>query len=241
MKKPLRLATLKLATIEIDPDFCLRTKEIDPATNRPVFPDMKALIKSIAKEGLLSPPLVWFSPKTSSYKLLAGFRRVEAMKELGWTESLCLICESADEVLMRLSSLSESLTVVPITTYAEVAWLAKMRTKLDPLHFAHIKLGMARMAGKSENFPNWMLAMWDHLHPRIIEAWKWGHPQCHMDFLFLVSKMAQEDQLEEWQMLTGERKRPRKVKPKADGPRCEDICEPEKGEPEKMWVEKHHE
>ena len=41
------------------------------------------LIHSIAAIGLMSPPIVY--PVTADYRIIAGFRRIEACRDLGWT------------------------------------------------------------------------------------------------------------------------------------------------------------
>ena len=55
--------------------------------------DIAGLRESIRKHGLFNPILL-----TKNYELLAGFRRLEAVKSLGWSEVECSIVESTNKL-----------------------------------------------------------------------------------------------------------------------------------------------
>ena len=69
-------------------DFGRRTKEAPAEGRRESFNDLK---KSIQEHGLIHPIVVAVDEEPGAYQLLAGGRRYEACKELGWKEIPCHI------------------------------------------------------------------------------------------------------------------------------------------------------
>ncbi|MDR1955806.1 MAG: ParB/RepB/Spo0J family partition protein, partial [Treponema sp.] len=69
--------------------------------------DLKTLAESIKKLGLLSP-LVVAKQATGSYQLIAGRRRFEAVKLLGWSQVPARIHDSTDEEDLAEISLTEN-------------------------------------------------------------------------------------------------------------------------------------
>ena len=83
----------------------------------------KALLRSVANEGIREPLLVWRNRKTGDYEVLDGGRRLWAAKENGLTEVPCIVMEM-DERTMKRTALTihltqEDLTPEEIVTYIE--------------------------------------------------------------------------------------------------------------------------
>ena len=105
--------------------------------------DIEALKKSITKNGLLNPITV-----TNTFELLAGFRRLTAVKELGWKEIDCNIVDVKSkldklEIEVEENIARKDFTHLELLLYEErknylnthgfkrfILWLMKMLTKL---------------------------------------------------------------------------------------------------------------
>lgn len=101
----------------IDVDF----KDLDVGENsRGVYEGISTLMKSIKSEGLLQNPLVRKKGKTG-YKLLAGARRVEACKKLGWASIPCKLRVVNDDLNTKADDLivnyTENAQRLDITEY----------------------------------------------------------------------------------------------------------------------------
>src|SRR5690606_20103127 len=57
----------------------------------------KQLKRSLQKEGQLAPIRLVVSPSAESYRIIDGFCRVLAAKELGWTAIQALLYQGADD------------------------------------------------------------------------------------------------------------------------------------------------
>lgn len=70
---------------------------IDPSPYQPRkdLGDLEALARSIAQVGLLQPLVV--RPKGERYELLAGHRRLEALRRLGWDKVPAVVREATEE------------------------------------------------------------------------------------------------------------------------------------------------
>ena len=65
------------------------------------FNDLEELIQSIKEQGLLNPLIV--RPKDGLFEIIAGHRRFEACKRLGWTRIPCKIVEADDKQAYEIS------------------------------------------------------------------------------------------------------------------------------------------
>ena len=63
---------------------------------RKEFGDIESLAQDIRENGLINPPVVLPADEDGMYTLLAGERRLRAMKSLGWTETEVRIMEVRD-------------------------------------------------------------------------------------------------------------------------------------------------
>ena len=65
------------------------------------------LINSIAAIGLMSPPIVY--PDTTGYRIIAGFRRIEACRDLGWTHiKVRLLSVECDEMTLVMWAIADN-------------------------------------------------------------------------------------------------------------------------------------
>lgn len=66
--------------------------------------DLQALMTSLKAHGLLNPIIV-----TESYELVAGHRRLEAAKRLGWRAIQCRVVESKDKTQLLQIEMDENM------------------------------------------------------------------------------------------------------------------------------------
>ncbi|MFO8042839.1 MAG: ParB N-terminal domain-containing protein [Alkalispirochaeta sp.] len=66
--------------------------------------DLQALMTSIKAHGLLNPIIV-----TEEYDLVAGHRRLEAAKRLGWRAIQCRVVESRDKTQLLQMEMDENM------------------------------------------------------------------------------------------------------------------------------------
>ena len=65
------------------------------------------LINSIAAIGLMSPPIVY--PDNTGYRIIAGFRRIEACRDLGWTHiKVRLLPVECDEMTLIMWAIADN-------------------------------------------------------------------------------------------------------------------------------------
>ena len=85
----------------------------------------KALLKSIAEEGVREPLLVWLNKQTGEYEVLDGSRRLWAARENNIHELPCIVLE-ADERAMKRTSLAVHLTQEDLTPEEVVAFIDRL-------------------------------------------------------------------------------------------------------------------
>ena len=112
--KPLRIPTKEI--------------KINPGRRKAESGHVNELSKSIADVGLLNPITV-----DSSYTLIAGLHRLEAVKLLGWKEIECNVCD-IDSIRAELAEIDENVIRRSLTN-TEVSGLLARRKKLyETLH-----------------------------------------------------------------------------------------------------------
>jgi ParB family chromosome partitioning protein len=111
-------AILALPIIDIkDPSFHDRTT-ISEA-------DIWQLAHNIRQVGLINPIIVRKLPANNSYERISGFRRIEAVKRLGWEKINAIVIES-DEKTALLIMLSENIQREDLNPYDEVVSLLQL-------------------------------------------------------------------------------------------------------------------
>ena len=102
--------------------------KINPGRRKSESAHVNELSKSIADVGLLNPITV-----DSSYTLIAGLHRLEAVKLLDWTEIECTVCD-IDSIRAELAEIDENVIRRSLTN-TEVSGLLARRKKLyETLH-----------------------------------------------------------------------------------------------------------
>ncbi|MQA73751.1 MAG: ParB/RepB/Spo0J family partition protein [Solirubrobacterales bacterium] len=109
----------------------LRPEEIEVRHNPRRLADVagiRRLATSIARLGLEQPLLV--SREGSGYALVAGGRRLEAVRELGWEEVPCVVLGDDDPNLRRIRAGSENMARSAMTASEEASELAAYMDEL---------------------------------------------------------------------------------------------------------------
>lgn len=112
---------LKIPVDRIDPN---------PAQPRRLFneTEIQALSESIQQNGLLQPLTVRHEKKTGRYTLIAGERRLRALKQAGISEALCVVHEMADRQAAILA-LVENIQRQDLTFFEEAEALRALMTE----------------------------------------------------------------------------------------------------------------
>ena len=100
--------------------------------------DIDELIASINAHGLINPITV--TEEKDGYRLIAGFRRFAAMKQLGATEIPCVIRNSDKNTLDEIS-LSENITRMDMTPYEECKAVQHLISKKNTVSQVAKKFG----------------------------------------------------------------------------------------------------
>lgn len=94
----------------------INTERIKDTKNIRDVKDIDELVASIKAHGLINPITV--TEEKDGYRIIAGFRRFAAMKQLGATEIPCVIRNSDKDTLDEIS-LSENITRMDMAPYEE--------------------------------------------------------------------------------------------------------------------------
>ena len=145
--------TLKLAEIDVDPSWNSRSGDLD----------VGKLKDSIEEIGLIEPIVV--TRRDSRYQLVAGFRRFEAARQLGWEEIPAVVIE-ADAERARIFNLAENLGRKNLRLYDT------MRAIYDLSEKKGIKsVKIARDTGIKQARVEMMARIWPRLSPTIKDKW----------------------------------------------------------------------
>lgn len=87
--------------------------------------DMEPLIESIRRHGLLNPVTL-----TRDKRLIAGYRRIQAAKALGWEEIECHYLETESKLDLLMIEAEENMTRRDFTK-EEILYFEEMRTYLS--------------------------------------------------------------------------------------------------------------
>lgn len=123
--------------------------EFQPRKNRKV--SIEDLAKSIEKEGLLSPIVVYKDGDV--YRIIAGERRYHAIASLGWKEIECKVLSREQKDYFRIS-LIENLQREDLTPEEEIEALYYLKTREN---LTDQELG--ELIGKSRNYVSEMLSI----------------------------------------------------------------------------------
>jgi ParB/RepB/Spo0J family partition protein len=154
---------IPVAAILDDPEFTNFRKTMNPD-------HLTELQESIQLEGLKIPIVVVDAPYEGYYHVRAGFRRVTAVRNLGW-ETIAAVVLPADtpEAEEYWVNIIENTAREKLSSHelAEAAKLMRDRFKVPPSAFA-------RKSGHSVEYINELLGCIDRLPYLVIDCWRQG-------------------------------------------------------------------
>ena len=109
--------------------------------------DIKSLAESIQKEGLVQPVSV--RKVEDGYELIAGERRLRAVKLLGWPAVSSIVTDVVSEAAASAKGLVENLQRKDLNPMEEAEGFAK-QAELDPTYWTHDEI--AKVAGRSRSY-----------------------------------------------------------------------------------------
>lgn len=91
-------------------------------------PDLAALRESLTRAGMIHPPLVQEAVADSRYRAVAGYKRILAARELGWTRlDVELVRPGEDDLELFLHGLEENLGTRPLNMVEKALAADKLR------------------------------------------------------------------------------------------------------------------
>jgi ParB/RepB/Spo0J family partition protein len=95
-------------------------------------PDLDALRNSLARVGMMHPPLVQTAGPDGRYRVVAGYRRIRAARELGWSRlAVELALAEESDLELFLLGLDESLGTRTLNVVEKALALDKLRRQFD--------------------------------------------------------------------------------------------------------------
>ncbi len=199
--KALNAVILNLDTIDADRTFNVRISD-DSGERGKSGQTIAELAKLLTRDGQMTPVMVRLSKKKGKegrYELVQGFRRVAAMRSLGWTTVKAQVVDLDDQQAFLLN-LQENLARKDITTYelaARCAFLSKKFTLSGD--------SIANRLGVGRAYVNNLIRYTEKIHPKIVEAWKNGNAAVTMTTLSAWHKLSKEDQVKAFEDVSTER------------------------------------
>lgn len=203
------ITRVDIKRIFVDPNF--NSRNIPDAKKEPenfkAYNDrIDSLAASIKSEGQLSPVLVVPSTRDGFlFDLVAGFRRMEAIKRLD-KPTIEAVVQDIDKPEDRLiANLAENVARFDLTPY-ELAIKCKVLRDEYKLSGNQIATRIGSQEGMSKSYINNLLRILDQCPKKVIEAWKAGHAQAQTDKLIkMASKLypTEADKLALWDEWTG--------------------------------------
>lgn len=194
---------IPLSTIDVDYEFNVRIKH--GAKGGEHYRGVEQLAADIKKDGQLTPVIVR-PAENGRYKLVAGFRRCDAMKSLGMTDVDAKVME-IDDLRAAVLNAKENTSRDGLTTYEFAQRCCQLRDRFA-LSQAKIANEFAagtdyRGEGMSRSYIGNLMRAFDKLAPVIKDAWKNENPALTTDQLIKWGAMEQDEQVEEWEEMTG--------------------------------------
>ena len=169
------------------------------------------LAASIRLNGQLTPVVVVRAKAAGKYKLVAGFRRMKALRLIE-KEARKEGGKSVDPVMVRAQlkegmseedahylNVSENIERAELTPY-DIAVKARFMRDTFSAKGATIA---ERFGLTDRNYVNNLMRALDKLHPDIAAEWKAGHPVATHNFLFSLLTKEHDVQWEKWQIRIG--------------------------------------
>ena len=127
--------------------------------------ELDGLAASIREHGLLQP-LIVSHEAGKGFDLIAGHRRLAAVRKLGWSTVACLVRAPVDSATARALQIIENLQRADVAPMDEARAFADLQAE-DPERWTHAAIG--RAIGKSDRFVAQRIALALHLAPELQE------------------------------------------------------------------------
>lgn len=158
--------------------------------------DVSGLAESIRIRGLIHP--ITLAPTEQGYDVIAGFRRLRAIKKLGWTFVPAIVIE-AEPAQARLINLAENIARKDLRLYdaMRTAHLLSADYSLDAKR-------IARETSQPVRRVKTMLAVWPQLSPFVKEKWSripdacWEPELTRLERWSHLSRPEQDKAWKEW-------------------------------------------
>lgn len=181
--------TVDVDDIEVDDTFNARTEYPEE--------EIEALAQSIQEKGLLNPPTLRHRPhRKPSYFLVAGFKRLRALRRLGVGKVPARLCRSERDVDAYLLNLAENTDRSDLSAFdlaQRCAWLSENYGLSGTEISQRVKLSKAHV--------NNLIRLTKQLHPEVLSAFRAEHPAAQVQRLVGLCSRAPEDQLKVWNQL----------------------------------------
>lgn len=231
------LAATQTVTLDIEPAHIAAPKEFNLRPEKS-YGNIEDLAADIKKRGLLNPILVAENGqnKEKPWRLIGGFRRLEAIKMLGLKSVRATVVVGTEEELHWIN-LVENLVRKDLSTY-EIA-IACQRLSTDyKLSAQQISARLGAAESLSKAYINHLLQALRQLHPAILKAWSGEMGEnlqalCTKAYIEGVMRLPPAEQLVKWETDIGKRSAPKAIEGMASDP-----AEPETKKPGKSHLVK---
>jgi ParB/RepB/Spo0J family partition protein len=191
---------------------------VDATMNSRMVPDAKkepeafkvynekiaSLAESIKREGQLVPVNVIPSKRPGfEYELVAGFRRLTALKLLGKPTVLVKVDDVKSDVDRKIVNLAENVARDDLSSY-ELAVACRDLRDTYKLSANEITKRIGSYEGMSKSYINNIMRILEKCPPKVIAAWKDGHSQAtEPKLLKIAAAKSKEEALELWDTYCG--------------------------------------
>lgn len=175
-----------------------RIKENPELNPRGIFEGIKGLAESLRTNGQENPLIV-----ATDGTLIGGYRRLAAMRLLGWTECAVQVSSAKPGLEMSIQAGRDNLERASMTTYEVARYFYNLqdRYNLTGQQIADAHKGALGVTGK------YVLALCgligskgdvENLAPEIKEQWAKRHPLATTNFLISLKGLPHEEQKAAW-------------------------------------------
>lgn len=195
--------TLPIENIEIDYQWNVRSRVGKDSEAH--YRGISELAADIKRDGLINPVLV--KPLGENrYKLIAGFRRMDAVKSLG-AKVIDTVIMDVDDARAAVINAKENTSRDSITAYDFAKRCVELR---DLYQMTQAKIAAEFAAGQdyqgegmSRSYIGNLMRCIDNLDAKILAAWRQEDPSLSLALLIKWSAMEKEEQIEAWDALRG--------------------------------------
>ncbi len=195
---------LPVDSIKVDYGFNVRTRHGEKGKEG--YRGVEQLAADIKKDGQLTPVIVRPLGE-GKYALVAGFRRYEAIARHLNEKFIEASVREMDDLRAAILNAKENTNRDGLTTYEFAQRCCQLRDQFQ-LSQAKIAAEFAagtdyRGEGMSRSYVGNLMRAFDKLAPVIKQAWASENPALTTDQLIKWGAMEQDEQVEEWEEMTG--------------------------------------